>query len=66
MTRDEISVLRRAIRTLDIGASYCRYCCAGSHNQWQHAQHCSYVESVKDFSEAVKILTREVKLCSEK
>jgi hypothetical protein len=43
------------VRPLDCGAHYCRYCPAGTHNQWQHGPSCPYAESQKDYEEAQQL-----------
>jgi hypothetical protein len=58
VTGDDLAVVMRAIRPLDSGALHCRYCPAGSNNQWQHSEHCIYEQSVKDADVAHEIVTR--------
>jgi hypothetical protein len=47
-----ITAALRTVRERDCGAHYCRYCSAGSKNQWQHESYCLYVESQKQSEEA--------------
>lgn len=55
VTDEEVEALRRSARPLDCGAHYCRYCPAGTHNQWAHTPSCPYVESQQD-AELVRTL----------
>ncbi len=57
ITGNDLALVMRAIRPLDSGALHCRYCPAGSNNQWQHTEHCIYAESVKDAEAARRIVT---------
>lgn len=57
ITGDDLAVVMRAIRPLDCGALHCRYCRAGSNNQWQHDEHCIYERSVKDAEQARAIVS---------
>ena len=54
----ELDVLARAVRSLDCGVHYCRYCEAGTANQWQHDPNCSYERSVQDVEAARVLLAR--------
>lgn len=58
VTLEDLAVVRRAIRQMDCGHHYCRYCDAGSGNQWQHRENCAYAESVKDAEAAREIIRR--------
>jgi len=60
MTREELELCRRAVRALDCGVHYCRYCAAGTKNRWQHDPNCPYEISMKDYHEACLILDREL------
>ena len=53
-----VEKIRPAIRPLDCGAHYCRYCDAGTHNKWQHAPHCSYMRSERDVEDAHAALNK--------
>mgnify|MGYP001220292720 CR=1 FL=1 len=51
-----LDVAQRAIRPLDCGAHYCRYCPAGTKNGWQHGPNCPYEKSQKDHTEAQRLI----------
>lgn len=56
VTGNDLVVVKRAIRPLDSGALHCRYCPAGSNNQWQHTEYCIYDQSLRDVEEARSII----------
>lgn len=45
-----------AIRPLDCGTLYCRYCTAGAHDSWKHSDTCAYRKSVREVENAKKAL----------
>lgn len=49
--RERLLAAKAAIRVLDCGAHYCRYCPAGTHNNWQHGASCPYEESQREYSD---------------
>lgn len=59
-TRAALEALMAAIRLLrcvnlkDCGALHCRYCAAKAPD-WQHATHCAYEQSSRDYTEARKL-----------
>lgn len=58
ITKDELEQIERAVRPLDCGHHYCRYCDAGTKNQWQHSEYCSYAQSQRDVDAARKTIDR--------
>lgn len=54
--RELLETIRPAIRQLDCGWHYCRYCSAGTKNNWAHAEHCLYATSVKQADAAKSAL----------
>ncbi len=57
LSQADIITVREAIRALDCGDHYCRYCNARSPD-WSHARSCPYQRSVEIADEARKILDR--------
>jgi len=58
ITFEEVETLRRAVRPLDCGTHYCRYCDAKSVTGWKHVDSCPYQQSVRDVREAKEIINR--------
>lgn len=56
-SNEELIVIREAIRPLDCGHHYCRYCRAQS-PAWEHSEHCPYARSLRIWTEAGALLDR--------
>jgi len=51
-----IDLVRRSIRPLDCGHHYCRYCEAGTSNNWEHHPSCPYELSIQETDEAKRLV----------
>ena len=59
LSMEDVETIQRAVRSLDCGYHYCRYCDAGTSNGWKHSRYCAYVQSIQDVIEAKRILAGE-------